>query len=355
MEKEDFINARKTMKNIGTNGKIALAVSFVVLAVTTFVSFVDAGFDPTKINWIDWLAMMAMNEAIAFVMMFAGETFYISYCSTKEDGKYQSSLSNYLDAREAVGDKTEYLGQYLRAVHDSEVRNADLNYLIDHGIENAKRVLLLDIQDIPKLKNPFKKVLADGTVIELKSYTKAQIKTIRHVLEGGVNIRRMSKAFYLDKDNKTSGSTDYQQAGHIGDEIKIVKGVGRIAKALSLVMISALMAGITVKEFADGADAQTWYNLVSRITAAIGGFWAGCRTSFHVNEIECRALSLKTTMLSEYAKFIAEKPDHFKMTDEEFEASEAVHGFEVETTETETKGEQNERETHENQDTQQCV
>ena len=324
MERDDFARLGKNVKTVGTNGKIALAVAVAVLAVTTFVSFVDAGFDPTQISWMDWLVKVAINEAIAFVMMFAGETFYISYCTTREDGKYQARLSEYLAKREAVGDDTQYLGQYLRMVHEKESRNANLNYLVDHGIENARKVLLLDIHDIPKLRDPFKKTLDDGTLIELKSYTKAQVKIIRRVLEGGVVVRRMSKAFYLDKDNKSVGWTDYQQAGHIADEIRLVKGFGRVSKALSMVMVSALMAGITIKEFADGGDAQTWFNLVSRLVAAIGGFWAGCRNSFQVNEIECRALSLKTTMLSEYRKFLDAKPGFFKVTDDEFEASEAL-------------------------------
>ena len=328
MEREDITRVAQRVHNVGTNGKIALAVAVFVVFITTFVSFVDAGFDPSQINWADWAVKVAMNEAIAFVMMFAGETFYVSYCTTKEDGKYQTYLSDYLDKRALIIEDTQYFGQYLRMVHNRETKDADLNYLIDHGIENAKRILMLDIHDIPHLKNPYSKTLDDGTKLEFKSYTKAQIKIIKYVLEGGVVVKRMPKAFYLDKDNKTAGLSDYQQAGHIADEIRIVKGFGRVSKALSMVLVSALFAGITVKEFANGADAQTWYNLVSRLVAAGGGFWAGCRNSFNVNEIECRAFSLKTTMLSEYRKFLDSKPGFFKVTDEEVEAVEAVAEYE---------------------------
>ena len=55
---------------------------------------------------------------------------------------------------------------------------------------------------------------------------------------------------------------------------------------------------------------------------------ASCRNSFDVNEIEPRALTLKTATLSKCCRILDPKYDFFQVTDEEVEAAETVAEYE---------------------------
>ena len=320
----------KKIKKLGFNGKVALAVANVVVFFTIFISIINVGIDPSHFNFIDWLGKIAINVVLALVTMFAGEAFYISFCTVREDGKYQNAKDKYDKAIDEINGRTQYLGQYLRIKHKNEVKNANLNYLVDHGIENAQNILKLDILDIPNLNKPYKKVLDDGTELVFKSYTKNQIKEIEYVLKGNVIVKRVPKSFYLDIDNDKAGRSDYVQAGYIESEKSFTKHIGRILKVVGMVGISILMATLTVNDFMKGDDLQAWFNLISRVASAIGGFYSGCRNSYRVNEIDVRAIRLKTTLLKEYKNFINEKPDYFKVTDEEYDAAEAYEKAQLE-------------------------
>ena len=153
-------------------------------------------------------------------------------------------------------------------------------------------------------------------------YTKKQVKEIEYVLKGNVIVKRVPKSFYLDMDSNSTGRSDYVQAGLIENEKSITKHIGRILKVVGMIGISILMATLTVNDFMKGDDLQAWFNLLSRIMAAIGGFYSGCRNSYRVNEIDIRAIRLKRTLLNEYCTFITDKPDYFKVTDEEYDAEE---------------------------------
>ena len=320
----------KKIKKLGFNGKVALAVAGVVVFFTIFISIINVGIDPSHFNFIDWLGKIAINVVLALVTMFAGEAFYISFCTVREDGKYQRAKDKYDEVIDEINGRTQYLGQYLRIKHKNEVKNASFNYLVDHGIENAQSILKLDILDIPNLNKPYKKVLDDGTELVFKSYTKSQIKEIEYVLKGNVIVKRVPKSFYLDIDNDKAGRSDYVQAGYIESEKSFTKHIYRILKVVGMVGVSILMATLTVNDFMKGDDLQAWFNLISRVAAAIGGFYSGCRNSYRVNEIDVRAIRLKTTLLKEYKNFINDKPDYFKVTDEEYDAAEAYEKAQLE-------------------------
>ena len=311
------------MQRFNANAKLAVVLAAFVLSFTTFVSFINAGFDPEKVNWAKWAIDVATNEAITFVMMFLGETFYISYITQKPHGKYQEAADSYDAEYALVKDNTQYFGQYLKIRHDNEIKTADIKYLVSHRIDNPISILKLDLEDVHHLAKPYQKEI-DGEIVNFKSYSKKQLKVIRYVLSGNVVVRRVPKIYYLDKYNNKTTYSEYQQAGRIDDEIRLAKGVGRAAKGLSMAMISALAVGLTVNSLKDAGDVETWYVLATRLTSAIGGFYAGCRNSFHVNEIQCRSLSLKKNMLMDYGKFLQDHPNYFLLTDEEAEAKEAV-------------------------------
>lgn len=314
---------------LNTNARLSIAVAFLVLGMTTFVSFVNAGFDASKVDWVKWAIDVATNEAISFVMMFLGETFYISYTTQKANGKFQTAVAEYDGALSLVKGQTQYFGQYLKLRHENEVKTVDVKYLVNHRIDNALNILKLDLNEVPKLAKPYKKQIG-GETLNFKSYSRKQRKIIRFVLGGGVTVKRVPKIYYLDKYNNKSNLTEYQQAGRIEEEIRVTKGVGRAVKGISMAMISALAVGLTVNSLKNAGDVETWYVLATRLTAAIGGFYAGCRNSFQVNEIQCRSLSLKKNMLSDYAIFLKDHPGYFTLTDEEAEAKEAVENIERE-------------------------
>ena len=315
------------IKKLGLNGKVALAVMGAVVVGTLFFSLINVGLDFSKIDWADWAGKMGINVALSLVTMFAGETAYISYVTTKENGKYQHSLGLYNEARNAVGSRTVYLGQYLQREHEKARKSAMLNHLLDAGIENAKAAMLLDLSDLPKLEMPYSKEI-DGVVRNFKSFTKKQIEALRDVLEGKVNVKRMPKAFYLDKDSSSSGRSDYEEAGHIVFERRAAVNAGRGIKVASMIAISIMFASLTANDFMKGDDLQAWMNLISRIMACFGGFWAGCRNSSKANDIDCRALTIKTTLLTEYRVYLEEHPNAFTLTDEEWEAEAEVREYE---------------------------
>ena len=97
---------------------------------------------------------------------------------------------------------------------------------------------------------------------------------------------------------------------------------------------------ITVNDFMKGDDLQAWFNLISRLAAAIGGFYSGCRNSYRVNEIDVRAIRLKTTLLKEYKNFISDKPNYFKVTDEEYDAAEEYEKSQLENKSFDSLGQQ---------------
>lgn len=318
------------IKRVGTQGKIALAALVGVVIFTIFFTVIRAGWNPENIDFASWVTKMAINVALCLVCMFVGETFFISYLTKRPDGVYQENLTWYKTKRTMVENKTNYLGQYLNIQHEKEVVRSRHDYLQDNGIENVNGVLLLDITEVDNLIQPYKKTLDNGKVVKFKPYTKKQIKLIKYVLEGNVVIKRVPKNFFLDANSNAIGRTDYNQAGSINFEKEATRHSRRIIKVITILLISAFWAGLTVDGFMKGDDVQAWFDLISRITACIGGFVTGCFTSGRVNRIECRELVLKGTFLNEFHEFLNKNPNYFTKTDEEWEADSIYEKWEEE-------------------------
>ena len=95
------------IKKLGFNGKVALVVAIAVVFFTIFISVINVGIDPSSFNFIDWLGKIAINVSIALVTMFAGETFYISFCTVREDGKYQCAKEEYDNVITKINGRTD--------------------------------------------------------------------------------------------------------------------------------------------------------------------------------------------------------------------------------------------------------
>lgn len=315
------------MRKVGFNGKIAMVMALAVIVFTVLISVFTVGLDFKRIDWVDWAGKMAINVCLCLVMMFTGETAYMSYVTAKENGKYQFALEKYNEALEGITGRTNYLGQYLHAEHKKAITIEKISYLLDHGVENPNAVLKLGIDDVPHLSNPYAKEI-DGKTYKFKAMSKRQQDAVKTVLDGGITVKRVPKSFYLIRDGKEDASSDYAIAAKISTDRRIAVVSGRFFKVISMVFTSALMVALTVNDFIKGDDIQAWFNLLSRVLACIGGFFAGCRNSSKANDIDCRALAIKTTMLNEYRVFIDTNPGHFRLTDEEWEADEEYREYE---------------------------
>lgn len=313
-------------KKMTMTAKISVGLALAIILFTIFISVINIGLDPSKIDIYEWGEKIVVNIMLALFMMFAGETSYLGYVTTKDEGKYQYLIIKYNEAKDKVVNKTQYLEQYLELQYDKARKSARYEYLINHGVEDAAKVLKLDIQDIRFLDKPYEKEV-NGEKLIFKSHTKKQIEAITFVLEGHVIINKVSKNFYLDKDSNTVNKDTYVEAGDIERQKKKVRFSGRAGRVLSMVIVSFILATVTVNDFIKGEDLQAWMNLMSRLFACVGGYWAGVRNSARVIEIDCRALVIKTTMLTEFFNFLSDKPNYFTLSDEEAYAHKELEEY----------------------------
>lgn len=330
MDSDKKETLKATIKGLTVGGKISIAVVFVTIAATIVMTIFNVGFTPEKFNFFDWLAKMAVNVMLTLITMFAGETAFMSFLTSKRQGLYQSCLDEYDLARKDVENETQYFGQYLELKYQRAIKTSAILYLRNNGVPLPEQVVLLDLQDVQYLDKPFEKEV-DGKKLVFKSHTKRQIKAIRYVLEGNVTVTRTPKAYYLDSLSETKNVSDYEVAARLIAEKEIVKHSGRIIKIVSMLFVSMILAGLTVNEFMKGDDINAWFNLISRVTACIGGFYAGCMNSSKVNKVDCKMLKNKTTILKEFHLFMNNNPDFFKYCDEEYEAMQEFEAFTLET------------------------
>ncbi len=316
--------SEERQERLSATAKIAVAVALGTLLLTVILSAMSVGMDFSKISIQDLAVKIAINVVLSLLLMSTGETFMTSYVSLKSDGMYQQALDDFKAAKKSVENFTNRLGQYLSIQYEKAVKNAEVNYLIDHGVPQAKAIMMLDLQDIPNLSKPFEKTV-DGKTYKFKSHTKKQIEAIRKVLSGEVVVERVPKSFYLDANSDAVGRDDYVMASYIVRKKKVARHGGRVFQVMKLVFSSILLAAITVSDMMNANDPQVWADLIGRVLTCIGGFYAGCVNSNRVNRIECVELRLKTKTLTELRLFMEENPNRFPKTDEEAEGEAEVY------------------------------
>lgn len=317
---------KEKFKNITEKGIVSIVVVAVSLILTIVVSITNVILDPTRFDFGTWVGNAGISVGLSLIGMFCGEAIFGGIMMNDVNKKYQQALAEFEIARRNVNDITAYLQKYLDDAYFQEIKTFKYDLLIQNNIEQPEQILKLDIKQIDQLENPCKLEL-DGKVVYFKSYTKEQIKLIHDILEGEYKIKRIGKEFFLNSDSKTSSSSDYQEAGRLIKEKKIVVNTSRIIKVVSIVVVSAFTSMLVVQDVMSAGDAQAWVSLFTRIFNLALGLWSGYITASLAVQEDVKAFKFKTVKLKEFKQDYEKHPQKYEEAKVENQAKKEYEEF----------------------------
>ena len=308
-KQESFISKTKarlkdtTIKTRILAVTLAFGLAVVVMSAVLSVSIDPETFtDPVKRN--DWIVRTLILVAISTFGIIMGEQIGLDILLQKEDGKYQSSLSEYHDERIKVFAKLEFFSDWFVWFKAQELKRKQESFLISEGMNDDYPLILEHIMEINCDEiSEHSIVLEDGTKILRK--TERQAEAIRFVQEGHITIECYEAGYYVSKDHAVGNATQIEKGRLLDRMEEKDKWFSRSYKILSVILTSTLWAMVTASDFMDGTDVQAWMNLISRVFALFGAFSSGWMSASRTKDIRVAKINDKTDVLMTFDKDIA--------------------------------------------------
>lgn len=293
------------------------------LILIIFISFFDAKFDFTNIDWERWIARTTVLVGIMIFGILMGNSTGSDIQKEKIGGLFQEKCTEYNEIRAIVKPIEDFFGSWWLFFKERKLIEKKIDYLIDNQID--MRVAKLMVKHLEKDDFVVGKMIYDPLHEYEKIYVKdldneKQIK-FKKVKQEQADIIIKIFSFTLD----TYGESYYMSLFDYGDlktndaELgkKLAKKIAKDKRnALALKIVSSLIISIAwsaltvydfISEGGEGAIKQAWLNLFSRLTALVTSYISGFSTSVVNVRDQARAIENKSKILSNFNNDIKNK------------------------------------------------
>lgn len=298
---KDELDLKERIAKAVTMKKAIRALTILVgLGLIVFMTVANIVLDPTNVNWQDYLTNALVSAGIMIFGLIMGESTGEDRQLEKVGGLYQTNLGLYHIAREDIEPISIYFAQFFIWYKERKTYLKRLNHLIDNGFtyEWAKAILdYTSLEDLDKLTRQTILVKKGEKEIIVKRIDESKRAVVEEVLNGNVKINSYGHSFYLSASGDGRPMDELEEPRIIQADMRLNKRANRIIKIGSSLIISALWAMVTVKDYMDGNSAQAWLNLISRLTAFCTSFFSGWTTSVIDVKLQANLLSSKTSVL----------------------------------------------------------
>lgn len=311
-----------------------LALLFGIILII-FISFFDAKFDFTHIDWERWIARTTVLVGIMIFGILMGNSTGSDIQKEKTNGLFQQKCVEYNAIRELVKPIEDFFSSWWLFFKERKLIEKKIDYLIDNQIDMrlAKQMVkVLEKDDFvvgKMIYDPSKehekiyvKTLDSGEEIKFKKIKQEQANIVIKTFE--FSLDTYGESYYLSLyDYGDLKTNDAELGKKLAKKIQRDKRNALTLKIISSLIISIAWSALTVYDFisegGESAIKQAWLNLFSRITALVTSYISGFSTSVVNVRDQARAIENKSKILSSFKHDIGTKVFIPESYDEEIE------------------------------------
>lgn len=284
------------------------------IGLIVFMTWAQVDFDINKIEWNTWIGNTMLITAIQIFGLLMGEPTGKDALMKRETGRYQLSCREFKLAKAKAEPNIAYFDDYYNNVYKPEAYiQTKADFLVANcSMDDAEADAIArycSISDVRKLvSEPLLFKSKDGEDVRILEITEEQCnEALRMFSKGKDNPIKFeaSSASYFKSINMDVEYRNYAVAGKIIQRKRMFNShFNRIVKIVSSIIISAIWAAYTVKDFAEAGDNTAWMNLISRLTALVTSTLAGVSSGAVDVSLMSDENDVRTGMLSEFSAAI---------------------------------------------------
>ena len=333
MEKYNEFGAK--IKSIDIKKVVKSLALLFGISLIIFISFFDAKFDFTHIDWERWIARTTVLVGIMIFGILMGNSTGADIQKEKANGLFQQKCVEYNAIRELVKPIEDFFSGWWLFFKEKKLIEKKVDYLIDNQFDMrlAKQMIkVLEKDDFvvgKMIYDPNKehekiyvKVLDSGEEVKFKKIKQEQADIILKTFE--FYLDTYGESYYLSLyDYGDLKTNDAELGKKLAEKIRKDKRNAYILKIVFSLVVSIAWSALTVYDFisegGEGAIKQAWLNLFSRITALVTSYISGFSTSVINVRDQARAIENKSKILSNFKHDIGTKVFIPESYDEEIE------------------------------------
>lgn len=308
---------------MGKNGnkfgkEIVLASStiFVLVIVTVLTSFINCGFDVTKIFSGENTFNLITNASITVMGIISSLPLGIVLTKQRinsdgSNGRYRQEFEDFHTVRKKIEPKRKYFGQWHSEQYIKECKEKQINYLLKHNIMQPEYIMQLSVAQLKTLTVP-KVFKIDGVRVSLNALSPQQIKACVKVLEGKVQVHKLPDFYFLYVDNVSNLSFYDAAFRERRDETQtvIVKIFSKVTFGFIIsVILTSLIRDLITIELSSTHIVMAIIIMLIRIFNALSSIYAGLSAGQEVVYKQCYYMNGKTQFLKSFDADATFDPD----------------------------------------------
>lgn len=285
-----------TKKTFYSIGSLVICVGLIII-----LSITGATFDSEAIATITFWVDFAILAGLCIYGMISGQQTGDDMARNNPNGLFRSTLNKFGLAFNKIDSLMmfAYFDEWLDWYRDRKLKKKIESILKDEGIHQID-VLKLDLTEVDKLTEPFKKVWGNGEKdTYFLTYTKEQIELIKYCMTGNVKVSKLPRSFFVDAFYHSERDM-WESAAKSSKKKSAYLGISYMYRIVALLAMSILSAGLGPGMGNDGGQAAIWLSLGERIFCVSTAFLWGIFVGFELVKIDISYLDFKTDVLNQY-------------------------------------------------------
>lgn len=292
------------------------------IVLIIFISFFDAKFDFTNIDWERWIARSTVLVGIMIFGILMGNSTGSDIQKEKVGGLFQNKCLEYNEIRLLIKPIEDFFSSWWLYFKERKLIEKKVDYLIDIQIEMRLAKLMvkhLDKDDFvvgkmifdttKEYEKIYVKELDNGETIKFKKVKEDIGKKIKDIFS--FTLDTYGENYYLSLyDYGDIKTNDAELGKKLAKKISKDKRQALALKIVSSLVISIAWSALTIYDFmgqGESAVKQAWLNLFSRITALVTSYISGFSTSVVNVRDQARAIENKVKILNNFNNDITNK------------------------------------------------
>lgn len=289
------------MKNVNFKKLIRLGSVVAVVALIFLATMINMVLDPSNFDLKSFVANSCIMIFISIFGILTGEAVGGERLRENPNGIFQNALKEFNTALLSIEVIKIYFSDFLLWYAHKESKIAQINYLISNKVLEAKEIVedngTIDYEAL--LTQPIK--LENGCIVRKKD--KDQIRAIKNVKSGKINVEPNSPTYYFDAFTKIKTTSELTFGKKIDRDISGNKFFSRTFKIVTSIAFSFIWASLTIKDYSNLGSVTAWVNLISRLATLLTSVSSGWGTSVVDNRLQTQKIKNKANVIQKFKTF----------------------------------------------------
>lgn len=305
-EKYEESNFKKNVKAIFNRVKVTNFLSLmVIIGMIIVFSLWSIGWDPSKIGWEVFIVNLAFLLFLGVYGLFFGESTGGNFYRTLITGAYQAAREIFLTWVDKIIAKGygDSLPEYITWRYQKDYTAECNRKLLSVRLFNT-RILELSEAEIEKLHiEPIEKHWSDNSpypnkIEHFSRLSDSQYTLVKSILNGEVDIDYIDDYNFFLMDSKNGyGSLVTRIKGTEKRKLSIT-WQQRLSKIALITLFAVIGAGVAIDQATGQGGAQTFLNLMQRLSVLTTSIICGFNTARILNQEDIEVFKYKSSYLS---------------------------------------------------------